>query len=266
MSFRKIEVTAVRTMEIPCRPETRSFSDLLSLYRTRLIQRPDTHASLSMPLLSYMLWPNDAVARDSGRESLSRWFSGYDEPLNFNLICEHWAHVADIVNLHYAIARGEHQRSRGGASVGKAIYLASRLIKNRGAKEASLWRHWERFKDVAHLAAAAVFVCLDIRTRHRQQPFGIGLQDLHPVRVVSLWPDLVIGLALTYENYGLNSRAEGGAESMLDPQTTWRIPPDINIDPVPALARVILPKEKVILNGRRAGNRGRRYKTTLISA
>jgi hypothetical protein len=83
-----------------------------------------------------------------------------------------------------------------------------------------------------------------------------------------LVPDLVVGLALTYEKYGLDSLAKGGTKPMLDPETTWRIPQNINVESVPALVRKILPKETAALNQRRAGNRGiaKRPKTTLISA
>jgi hypothetical protein len=43
----------------------------------------------------------------------------------------------------------------------------------------------------------------------------------------------------------------------LDPETLWRIPPDINVAPLPPPARKIRSQDKVILNDRRAGNRGR---------
>jgi hypothetical protein len=107
-----------------------------------------------------------------------------------------------------------------------------------------------------------------MQTRNRQKPLGLGLQELLPSRVVCLAPDLVAGVALTYQDYGLSSTAKGGAEPMLDSETVWRIPPDINIDPVPPPARRLLSEEIIVLNGRRAGNRGlaNRNKTTLISA
>jgi len=44
---------------------------------------------------------------------------------------------------------------------------------------------------------------------------------------------------------------------MFDPETLWRIPENISIEPMPPPVREILPEETVILNARRAGNRGR---------
>lgn len=258
----------MRTMEIPRFPQTISFVDLENLYRTRLQQKPDVHSSAAIPLLGYMTWPNDAIARQNGMNTLKGWLGGEDKNLDFKLIHRHWSHVADIVNLHHGLSEGRHQESRGGASVGKAIFLASKRIRARGAKQPSLWRHWGEYKDVAHLIAAAILVCFDMQTRNQQKPFVSGFQDLLPMRIVCLLPDLIIGIGLTYEKYGLSGAAKGCKEPMLDSQTVWRISPDINIEPVPLPSRPILSEEIIVLNARRAGNRGRanRIKTTLISA
>lgn len=258
----------MRTMEIPRFPGKIIFDNLEELYRTRLQQKPDVHSLTAIPLLGYMAWPNDAVAREVGMEMLKGWMDGKDLSPGFKLIHQHWAHVADIVYLHYALSEGRHQKNRGGASLAKAASLASERIKGRGAKQPSLWRHWTAYKDVAPLIAAAILVCFDMQTRNRQKPFGLGLQDLLPMRVVCLVPELIIGVALTYEKYGLSSSAKGATEPMLDPEFVWRIPPDINIEPVPPPARRFLSEEIAILNARRSGNRGRanRNKTTLIPA
>jgi hypothetical protein len=249
----------MRTMEVPRFPKKISFVDLENLYRTRLQQKADVHSSVAIPLLGYMAWPNDTVARQNNTEILKSWMDGEDRSPDFKLIHLHWGHVADIVNLHHALSEGHHQESRGGASVGKAIFLASKRIRDRGAKQPSLWRHWGEYKDVAHLIAAAILVCFDMQTRNRQNPFVSGFQDLLPIRVACLVPDLIIGIGLTYEKYGLS--CAGGKEPMLDPQTVWGIPPDINIEPVPLPPRPILSEEIVVLNERRAGNRGRANRT-----
>jgi hypothetical protein len=82
----------------------------------------------------------------------------------------------------------------------------------------------------------------------RKTPIGFGVKPLS-----------TIGIGLTYEKYGLS--CAGGKEPMLDPQTVWGIPPDINIEPVPLPPRPILSEEIVVLNERRAGNRGRANRT-----
>jgi hypothetical protein len=100
-----------------------------------------------------------------------------------------------------------------------------------------------------------------------RQPFGVGLQEMLPIRVGCLFPELVIGVGLHYQQYGLNYIAKGGSEPMFDPETLWRIPESIGIEPMLPLVREILPEEIVILNARRAGNRGRAnlFETTPIS-
>jgi hypothetical protein len=244
-------------MEISPFAQRASFVDLENLYKTRLRLKVDAHTSVGVPLLGYMAWPNDPDRRKAGLDVLTNWMDGEDKRPDFKRIHEHWSHVADIVNVHYALTNGEHQKSRGGASIGKAIFLASKLIKNRGARQASLWDNWNTYKDVAPLIAATMAVCLDVQTRNRQKPLGLGgFQDLLPTRMVCMVPDVILGVALTYEKYGLNSIAKGGTEPMLDPATVWRIPENINVEPVEPPVRKILTDEIAILNARRAGNRG----------
>ena len=170
---------------------------------------------------------------------------------------QQWGRVADTVLLHHGMTEGGHQKRRGGPSVGKAIFLGAKRIKARGASQANMWEGWSAYKDAAHLIAAVIAVCADIQRRNRNQPLGIGLQDMLPIRVVCLVPELVIGVSLHYQQYGLNCMVKGGAEPMFDPETLWRIPKNIGIEPMLPLVREILPDEIVILNARRAGNRGR---------
>lgn len=244
-------------MEISPFAQRASFVDFENLYKTRLKLKVDAWSSVSVPLLGYMAWPNDPDRREAGLDVLRSWMDGEDKGPDFKLVHKHWSHVADIVNVHYALTQGEHQKSRGGASVGKAIFLASKRIKNRGAKQASLWDNWNTYKDVSPLIAATIAVCLDVQTRNSQKSLGLGgFQELLPTRVVCLVPDLILGVALTYEKFGLNSIAKGGTEPMLDPETVWRIPENINVEPVEPPIRKILSGEIAVLNARRAGNRG----------
>jgi hypothetical protein len=259
----------MRPMEISPFPQRASFVDLENLYRTRLKLKLDAWSHVSTPLLGYMAWPNEPDRRKEGLEVLRSWMDGEDKSPDLPLVHKHWSHIADIVNVHYALTNGEHQKSRGGASIGKAIFLASKLIKNRGAKQASLWENWHAYKDVAHLIAATIAVCFDMQTRNRQKPLGLkGFQDLLPARVVCLVPDLILGVAMTYEKYGLNGIAKGSTEPMLHPRTVWRIPENINVEPVEPPIRKILTDEIAVLNSRRAGNRGQAkgHKTTPVPA
>jgi hypothetical protein len=260
----------MRTMDIPCFAQKVEITDLLHLYKTRLQQKLAPHAALAIPLLGYMGWPNDGTEREDAMQLLRAWLDG-DEPKEFlqqiPLMHQRWGRVADTVLLHCSMNEGGHQKPRGGSSVGKAISLAAKRIKARGASQANMWEGWSTYKDAAHLIAAVIAVCADIQRRNREQPLGIGLQEMLPIRVGCLFPELVIGVGLHYQHYGLNYIAKGGSEPMFDPETLWRIPESIGIEPMLPLVREILPEEIVILNARRAGNRGRAnlLETTPIS-
>ena len=151
--------------------------------------------------------------------------------------------------------------------VGRALVEAN--AKGRGTGAASLWQLWERYKDVAHLVTTASLICAEARTRAGNEPFGPFGLDVHqfgPFQMTMLIPDLVLAVALEFEQRGL-SIPHTRTEPVLDPETLWRIPQDINVTPVPPPQRTIRPQDKVILNERRAGNRGRanKRKTTPVS-
>jgi hypothetical protein len=244
---------------------------LENLYRTRLSLRPDLRAAAAIPLLSYMGWPNDSVARKKAMKMLPRWLDkGQHSSVAEHLarIDKHWAHVADVVHLHYDMSQGGYQKRRGGASIGKAIYLLSKTALSRGTRQANVWKSWETYKDFAHLVAAAILVCADMRITNRRTPLGLELQQLLPLRVVLMVPELIIAVTLAYEKYGLAYIPKGTTEPMFDPETLWRIPVNINVEPLAPVIRKIRPQDTVVLNARRAGNRGpaKRHKTTPVSA
>jgi hypothetical protein len=72
-----------------------------------------------------------------------------------------------------------------------------------------------------------------------------------------LMPDFVMSVALSFQEYGLSSIPQSRNESTLDPETLWRIGPDMNVVVVPLPVRKIGQNGLAILNARRAGNRGR---------
>jgi hypothetical protein len=70
-----------------------------------------------------------------------------------------------------------------------------------------------------------------------------------------LKPDLVLAVALGFEQKGLNHPE--GSEPKFNPETVWRIPTDINVVPLLPPTRKIRGEDIAILNNaRRAGNRG----------
>ena len=83
-----------------------------------------------------------------------------------------------------------------------------------------------------------------------------------------LLPELVLSVAMSIENYGLGFMPNGRKEPLFDPETLWRIPSDVNLDPIDPPTRKITKTDLAVLNARRAGNRGahNRRKTTPVSA
>jgi hypothetical protein len=261
----------MRVMEIPPFPRRIKITDLESLYRTRLSVTLDLRTSAAIPLLCYMGWPNDSAARKAAMKKVARWLdTGQDNDATKYLakIDKAWGHVADVVHLHYDMSQGGHQKRRGGPSIGKAIFLFSKTANTRGTRPANAWSSWEKYKDVAHLIAAAILVCADMHTRHRKKSLGLKLQQLLPFRILLLVPELIIAVGLAYEKYGLAYVPKGGTKPMLNPEMLWRIPSDINVVPLPPPVRKIRRQDTRVLNARRAGNRGRakRHKTTPVSA
>jgi hypothetical protein len=72
-----------------------------------------------------------------------------------------------------------------------------------------------------------------------------------------LMPDLVLAVGLEFERVGLSAVPHVRTEPILDPAAVWRIPPDVNVEPLPPPVRKIRAQDLVVLNNRRAGNRGK---------
>jgi hypothetical protein len=260
----------MRTMEIARFPGERiQIIDLGSFIKSRLLGEAVIWPNQALPLVGYMAWPNDATARKRG---LDGHRPRVDHPAvavlarKLKIIQQHWTRVADIVHLHSDLRQGGYQKRRGGASVGKAISLIAANAKSKGTGTAKLWENWKTYKDVAHLVTAAVLVSADAQTRHRKAPYGLKLHQLQPYRIAMLLPELVISIAMTIETYGLQCVAAGRTDPLFDPESVWRIPPDMNLSPLEPPSRKITKKDQAVLNARRAGNRGKRkqHKTTPV--
>ena len=78
-------------------------------------------------------------------------------------------------------------------------------------------------------------------------------------------PDLVLAVAMEFERYGLGVASDARSEPALDPDRIWRISPDINVLPLSPPIRKLRRQDTVVLNNRRAGNRGRANRTTPVS-
>ena len=129
----------------------------------------------------------------------------------------HWPRVADIVHLHYDLTQGGHFRARGGSSVGKAISLISKSAKSKGTRASKLWEIWKNYRDAAHLITATVLISMEAQTRHRKAPYGLKPQQLAPLRIAMLLPELVLSVAMSIQRYGLGYVSHGRNEPLLSP-------------------------------------------------
>jgi hypothetical protein len=261
----------VRHMSIPPFGRKTEILDFEYFIRSRLTQAIVLWPKQGIALVGYMAWPNDPEARVASEPLLRGWFEGSKaNPARLRQIQADWVRVADLFSLHYDLAAGSHQQRRGGPSVGKAVTVAAASIRAKGAKPANLWRAWEDYKDVAHLVTATTVITHEARRVARGKPFGksgLSSGQIQPFLIAMLMPDFVISLALSYQNYGLNSTPQSRDQPMLAPETLWLVPPDLNVVAVPPPVRKVDPKGIAILNARRAGNRGKSKiaKTTPVS-
>jgi hypothetical protein len=263
----------MRAMNIPPFPSTIDVRDLGYLLSTRLSVTQVMWPEQSIALLGYMCHPNDEAAQENLRRILRSWpdHSGPGRPPvpdKLRRIQADWLKVADIFHCYCDLIEGQHQKRRGGPSIGKAITLVSANAKNWGTGEANLWELWGAYKDVAPLVTAATLICAEARVRFRERPpgpSGLSVTQFVPFQMALLMPDLALAVAMEFERYGLNPASDARSEPALDPDTHWRIPDDINVVPMPPPIRKLRRQDTVVLNNRRAGNRGRANKTTPVS-
>jgi hypothetical protein len=255
----------MRTMEIPSFPRKIKIRDLSNLFRTRLSQKVVMWPEQAIPLLGYMCYPNDPARREALLGTLRSWPQASEPmpptvPKGLRRIQHDWLRVADILHFYYDLVEGDHQTRRGGPSIGKSVTLVATNAKSCGTGAATLWKNWSTYKDVAHLITAATVICADALTRYRNEPLrpdGLSWSQFIPFQMAMLIPDLVLAVGLEFERVGLSAVPDGRAEPVLDPAAAWRIGPDINVEPLPPPARKIRAQDRVVLNSRRAGNRGK---------
>jgi hypothetical protein len=258
----------MRTMSIPPFPDRVEIADVAAFANARLAQEFNLSPQASA-LAGLVFYPVDKDARTSFEFVLG----SAPDPLRLNLkgmsrIQYRWLRVDDVFHLYYDMAIGGHQSRRGGATISKAVHLAAKNTKAFGTGEATFWSAWKAFRDVAPLVTATIIIWDNARRVFRDEYLGafrthedaepITLDQLSPFHITLLMPEFVLAVGRSFEEFALaiGARPDAG----LDPEALWRIPKDINVTPVPPPPRNIRAVDKVILNARRAGNRGRRNK------
>lgn len=257
-------------MEIPPFPELVEISDIKALTNARLSGKFSL-SEQARSLAEYMFYPRTEEARSSFGSALR----SSPDPLRLNLkgmrrIQYSWLRVADVFYLYYDLASGDHQSRRGGATISKAAHLAAKNTKSLGTSEATFWSAWRAYKDVAPVVAATILIYANARIafageyisafRTHDDAEPIKPNNLMPFHIVLLMPDLVLAVGRSFEEFEL-TKINGRSDAGLDPETLWGIPSDVNVAPVPPPARNIRPEDKLVLNKRRAGNRGKSNRT-----
>ena len=253
----------MRVMEIPRFPRELQFTECGHFIVTRMSQRDILWPDHASALVGYAWAPNDEAARIQVTQVLRNPDRDFQrQTRKAGRIQHEWLRVADIFHHWYDLKTGGHQERRGGPSLSKAVALVASHSKGRGASEANLWRLWERYKDVAHIVAAACAICREVRKRSGDKPFGpsgFAPSQFMPIQMMMLMPNLVLAVALEFERHGLEGTCHPQREPPLDSATVWRIPLDINVEGVHPPARSIPTDYLITLNKRRAGNRGKAH-------
>src|SRR5579859_536003 len=257
----------MRTMKIPPFPKRIEISDIEALTNSRLGEKFSL-SEQARALAEYMFHP----ASEEARTSFGSALRSSPDPLRLNLKGMRraqytWLRVADVFHVYYDLATGGHQSRRGGATISKAVHLAAKNTKSLGTSEATFWSAWKAYKDVAPLVTATITIFANARIvitseyvaafRTHDDAEPIKPAQLTPFQIALLMPDLVLAVGRSFEEFELtkiNNRSDAG----LDPETLWRIPEDVNVEPIPPPIRNIRRVDKLVLKARRAGNRGRR--------
>ena len=248
----------MRMMNIKTFESVPAYGDLGEFIRGRILADHVVSSHQAVPLVAYMVWPNDTEARDAWYEAhkCSDWERVAALSEQLMIIQRNWGKVGDIFHQCFDLSRGGHELKRGGASIGKAIALTEGQARAKGTAHAQLWKIWKDYKDVAHLISASVFVSREAQYRHSFAPSGVTLRQFQPFRMAMLMPELVLGVALSFQKFGLTEIPHGRAEPILDPESVWRISSDIGLQAVEPTIRGITDSSKQMLKTRRAGNRG----------
>jgi hypothetical protein len=228
----------MRTMDLPDVPAVTIPSDheeAIGRYRARLSSGLRVPSRLSQSLLAHMAWPNDKKSRSGLMRSVIARRLGHEGELltphaisNFGglealtgdaldlagdrltAVMKKWAPVADViqmlVDLHFS-----GLTLQGGPSLSKAIEICADEKSARSVGH--MRRQWGLFRDVAHLLAAGAQMA-----RETGGDGGIFSAAWYA-------PDSLLAIAAGYESFGLAFESHGRAESVLPPDTTWRLPP-----------------------------------------
>jgi hypothetical protein len=160
-----------------------------------------------------------------------------------------WQLVANTFLQHYNMFH-EFGSGVSGASLGKVSYLVSKTFNDRGASETKVNIAWRRLKDVAHLITATVLLAHEAITRNKDESWDIPAKRMHPYHIALMVPEVILAVAMEYQAYGLEAIPHSREETLLSPETIWRIPDEINIAPLAPPVTPMTSAQKALLKKR----------------
>jgi hypothetical protein len=189
---------------------------VIALNEIEKLEPPDTGFELAQSLISTSLM-DDFKDLAGGFSSLLP-FCGTPRPKEDWPLTE-WRTAAMVLILVRAI--DVYGEVRGGASINKAIYLIEQdkgkigCLKNRH----DIFGSWIKYRNVSHLAAA-----LFILPRDELDLVGLGM---------------FLIIALYYQKFGTSFIPKSRSEPLLDEQSIWSVPEDLELPDCP---EALIPK------------------------
>ena len=173
-----------------------------------------------------------------------------------------WARVAGILHLHYDMTAGGHMKRRGGASIGKVIELLREEFPRQGSQRRDLVGHLDGVQGRCSSRFSCRLLLADAKVRTGREGWGQSAQ-LSAYRVVMLAPEAVLAVGKSLQDYGLDVEVHGREDPLFDPNTVWRIPDWVNVEPLPPPPRKLTYSDIHHLNARRAHRPAREASPTL---
>ena len=223
-------------------------------------------------LIGYMAWPNDEKLRNEwmatrlivreAREQANRGASVGTDPEQFGGLdalaeaasselsrrltvqAEKWFAVADVFQVLVDLAYDDRVEEKASISSAKALCEIARGTLRRSQQS----RAWSEFRDVAHLITAAAHLA------HRGQVADPGTDAESPINVVLHTPYAVVALAAGYQQFGLDFKPYRQKDTVLPPNTAWRIPDELFPEWPYIVKRSLSPKQVEFIQTRRVPN------------
>jgi hypothetical protein len=159
-----------------------------------------------------------------------------------------WPRVADIFQTTVDIAYEKRIVIRGGTSISKAIYLVE--AENGLPGRSQLSAVWSEFHDVAHLITAGAYLAHRALKQVKAQVSSI-------LGTFLLAPEIVLAIGFGFQRFGLTTYPHGRKQSILDPNSLWRILDSFAPIQPPVIVRQLTERQLELLQERRAKkNRG----------